>query len=224
MKKISRFLILNSPIHAYTRIYAVFVLCLLIGVCLYISRPFLFLCPLICSPILLYAEWILWSIVEFDSNGIYWNRPFGKRHCIPWSAILCAGEINIGVSFARTKALYFSTTPVDLKEMRKSDTLPKLTDSFVFVTIQPGVYEALSQHDSPALHKKLTEERADREENTALRQDFSRDTSSGRKIMLIASFVATILVALLGIHTSDMRWLIVAFLFSLVFALQLMRK
>ena len=201
MKKISRFLILNSPIHAYTRIYAVFVLCLLIGVCLYISRPFLFLCPLICSPILLYAEWILWSIVEFDSNGIYWNRPFGKRHCIPWSAILCAGEINIGVSFARTKALYFSTTPVDLKEMRKSDTLPKLTDSFVFV-----------------------EERADREENTALRQDVSRDTSSGRKIMLIASFVATILVALLGIHTSDMRWLIVAFLFSLVFALQLMRK
>ena len=87
------------------------------------------------------------KFVTFQESGVILTSGLKQSYVIPWDRVSCCGIFSIktlGVVH-RQKYIYFSTKPVNLKELEESQILPKETADFIFLSYHEKIYELVSR-------------------------------------------------------------------------------
>ena len=141
------FLIYRSSSHSYL----CFVLMALPLFCFWLAveTGFAFLCAVAAILLLLCLGFLipLCSLLRIDNTGVRLVRLVGKRFFLPWEEIRYHGMLHISYYGSPTAAeiFYVSRKPLP-RGITAQGTLPKLTEDFLFASIQPGLAEALTQY------------------------------------------------------------------------------
>lgn len=149
MKRSRYFLVYRSQNHSYVRfvLMALPLLCL----CLALETGFSFLyyaaagTVLLCIPFLA----LLYAVLRVDNRGVHLLRLFCRPRTLLWTDIRCHGVLTVPYLGSGTPAYlqYVSRNPVP-GSITKQGTLPKLTDDFLFATVQPGLAEAMQSYQA----------------------------------------------------------------------------
>lgn len=136
---------------AFEHGYLSFVLCFIPCFCLYLAYAtgfaFLYIVAVITVFIAIPVILALSASVTFLKEGIIARTGFNRKISMNWDSICCCGIFSIRTLGAvhSQRYIYFSREPVCLRDLEKSQVLPKETKDFVFLSYNKEVYETVRQ-------------------------------------------------------------------------------
>lgn len=211
-----RYLVYSTWEHNLLRLYLISFVILFFF--LYIKTAFSWLLPVsfFMFALVSYVLFALSATISFSSEGISLHYLFLKKRTLRWEDIQCCGAFSL-VTFGSHKEnqfIYFSSSPVSYTKLVNAMTLPQQTDSFLFLTNQPGLFESLKQYLSRSKMKNIPID--DKHPQSQMK---NRSLS----VFFVLLWIVLILSVVLLLYTKDYMWIIPAII-SIVFILKIKRR
>lgn len=133
--------------HGYLRLVLLLLPCLCVYLASQTGADFLYTVAIISALIGICVIHALSASVTFRVEGLFAKVGLKRKIFLNWDSILCCGIFSIRMmgDIQKQRYIFFSSQPVNINELEKSQIMPKLTETFVYISYRKDVYETVSK-------------------------------------------------------------------------------